>query len=136
METNIPIEVLERIFALYWGQLVHCSAFIGERWVGKAGKNEIEEGDFLELTPLSLISDEDLAFIGFKFPKGKEGITVHFYPNSYDCHWRSYRYGHLLNDGYLSLKDFDYLRSRSYALPAFGYTVEQLVAAKIFTLKN
>lgn len=34
------------------------------------------------------------------------------------------------------LEIFDFLRSRSYALPAFGYTTEELIAAGIFKIKE
>lgn len=164
MESNIPIEVIPKILCLYLDNDVLAPDPYEEgktregtfRGLGQESGGMLAEIQFVDdcghhfeepcyepvdkvkllLTPLSMISDEDLATIGFKFPNGKEGITVNFYPDSYDCHWRTYRYGHLLKDGYLSLKDFDFLRSRGYALPAYGYTVEQLVSAGIFQLKT
>lgn len=80
------------------------------------------ETEYLELKPLSSISDEDLKAIEFKFPNGREGLNLKFYPDNYEYHWSV-----INTEGYLALKDFDYLRSRRYALPWMGLSVEHLI---------
>lgn len=109
-----------KFFAQYWGQKVFVNPILDSRPVNNTylfGYDEPEdiEMEYLELKPLSLITDEDaegyLHFIGChsfgnRIEKAKEQIQE-------DCH----------NDIHMS----DYLRAKGYALPWMGISVEKLV---------
>lgn len=81
----------------------------------------------LELKPLSSITREDLIAIGFNFPDDVSEITIEISPDSYIKHWTGIEQSRLIKEGYLTLKDFDYLRSKGYALPWMGLSVEKQV---------
>lgn len=125
------LENKAKVFAFYLNQEVFCI-----QW---GASNEICEADkldknnykylkdaFLKLKPTSSISDQDLTNISFDFPEGTRGIEFEFQPDNYKFHWKAKK-GIYIKEGYLTLKDFDYLRSKGYALPAFGLSVSELV---------
>lgn len=78
------------------------------------------------LTPLSKIMDEDLDSLNFQFPAGKKEIELTILPNNYKFHWKAMKDGRGI-EGYLRLQDFDFLRSKGYALPWMDLSVEDLV---------
>lgn len=85
----------------------------------------------LKLKPLSSITDKDLRAIGFTFSPNTK-VDINFSVDSYFQHWT------LSNgsSGYLTLKDFDYLRSQGYALPWLGLSVENMVQYGWIKLKK
>jgi len=113
------LENKAKFFAQYWGQKVFFDLVsetivenVYEFW---SGTIRLAELDYLTLKPLSSITAEDLQAIGFSLSPP----VVKFTPDSYKCHWVAL-FG---QEGYLTLKDFDYLRSKGYALPWMGLSV-------------
>jgi hypothetical protein len=108
MKAEINNENKAKFFALYWGQeiqshrkeLFHVTGIlISQSW--------------LTLKPLSSISDEDAEFIDLQSEDYNEdgwfdGEGIFYY-------WASF--------------DVDYLRSKGYALPWMGLSVEEMVQA-------
>ena len=150
MKTQNTLENKSKFFAQYWGQhvLYFSSDFL--RKIDNLTLDSIENDDFLELKPLSQISDEDainvaklvspMLFEG----RGKNG--GHYIDKS-ETWWYSVKHnGKTLMvdidlDGYIfeydeveeykrpsrSLIGTDYLRSKGYALPWMDLSVEDLV---------
>lgn len=80
-----------------------------------------EEGFYLELTPLSQITDEDAKNIEFVFNVPFNEVELTFDDN---LNWIA-KYNGLENYGVLFLRHIDYLRSKGYALPYMGLSVDQ-----------
>jgi|GEM_PF-3333209 len=77
----------------------------------------IEYVQYLKLTPLSQISEEDAKAIGFNFPVGFKNVDIKFTPNDYNHHWVATFNGYGgRKEGYLTYKDFCYLISKGYYL--------------------
>ncbi len=130
MKLENTLENKAKFFAQYFSQhvLYFSSDFL--RKIDNLTLDSIENDDFLELKPLSHISDEDaieffdilFANVGthkdkpkdFKIEFGKEWSQVPF----------SERYG-LIPKGFLN--GIDYLRSKGYALPYMDLSVEDLI---------
>jgi len=91
---------------------------------------------YLELKPMSDISDEDLTCIGFVFPTGKrDGVEFDFCFTSYICHWTAKKDGQV-KEGFLKLSDFDYLRFSGYAIPYLDLSVQDLIDMGWIKLKS
>jgi len=113
------IEKKSKFFAQYWGQDVLYIPRTEQTWnvfsfQDEDGKDVVSES-YLLLKPLSSITDEDAIFL-----KHQENIdAVKYYErwgvNSYDT---------------------DYLRSKGYALPYMGLSVEKLIEYGWVKLKN
>lgn len=120
-----------RFFALYWSQKVFVNPILSTEPVANIYGFDIPDPDdfeheFLELKPLSSISDEELNRI--EFGGALDQITVEFFPDNYNNHWVVKDVDGLeVGAGYLCCKDFDYLRSRGYALPYMGVSPDTLV---------
>lgn len=138
------LENKAKFFAQYWGQNVltrpHCG---GKKWIlgdevsiqSALSKQGYDYQYFLELKPLSSITDEDLEKISFNFPEGTKDIEFDFLPDNYKFHWKAKK-GIKVKEGFLALKDFDYLRSKGYALPWLGLSVEKQIAYGWVKLKT
>ena len=124
MKLENTLENKSRFFVQYWRQDVLCRVIFGKN------KNEIimhntpcsnlKLGEiidsYLELKPLSQISDEDVIKISKEFPTFKSDIR-----NSVKELFQEF-------DGLeLSMKTGDYLRSKGYALSYMDLSVEDLV---------
>jgi hypothetical protein len=139
----------QRFFALYWGQEV-CQT--------KGGRYEIDENCFplwgksyLELKPLSKLSDDDAIEIGkFVDSKSNKFINVNYsfsekkklpYIKSVISDKGRFdiidNFSLLIEDKIInfSLDIFDYLRSKGYAVPFMEYSVENLVEMGWIKLK-
>lgn len=116
MENNLENKTL--FFAQYYGQKV-------EYW---------KEEDFtytvdcittpqacLNLTPISQITDEDAAYI--HFGATAEQFLIYYNQNTEKI------------IQFISAKDYDYLRSKGYALPFLGLSVEELISYGWLRLK-
>ena len=159
MKTENTLENKAKFFAQYWGQhvLYFTSDFL--RKIDNLTLDSIENDDYLELKPLSQISDEDainvaklvspMLFEG----RGKNG--GHYIDKS-ETWWYSVKHnGKTLMvdidlDGYIfeydeveeykrpshSLIGTDYLRSKAYALPYMDLSLEDLVEYGWIKLKE
>ena len=127
MKTQNTLENKARFFAQYWGQhvLYFSSDFL--RKIDNLTLDSVENDDYLELKPLSQISDEDaskvcdLIFItnnNLNIQQIKQ-IVILIESNN----WNNY-------------KIFDYLRSKGYALPYIDLSVEDLIEYGWIKLKE
>ena len=124
MKIQNTLENKTKFFAQYWGQDVLCRVIFGKN------KNEIimhntscsnlKLGEiidsYLELKPLSHISDEDAIEISKEYPAFGSNIR-----NSVKELFQEF------DDLELSIKTGDYFRSKGYALPYMDLSVEDLV---------
>ena len=134
MDNQITLETKEKIIALYYGCEVF-NAIINDGTfklitVKASTMTLLNKQDHLLLTPLSQITEKD----------AKECIKI------YECihtpHGAITEYSQSIQKIREAICQIvvhsqpaaDYLRSKSYALPAFGYTVEELVEDGIFKL--
>lgn len=112
MKPEINNENKAKFFALYWGQKVVKDKSSQLLYVS-SNINLEHESWFLTLKPLSSINDEDAEIIDL----GSE---------DYD------ELGWFDKEGmfyYWSFIDVDYLRSKGYALPWMGLSVEEMIQA-------
>lgn len=118
---QITPEIKARVFALYWGQKI---------WTEKSNPKCLDVVDaYIDFDPydsddfddavllvkqLSSITDEDAIELN-KMHNWTKGVheTKYWYQD-----------------------EADYLRSKGYALPAFGYSVDELVEAGVFKIKE
>ena len=116
MKTQNTLENKARFFAQYFGQhvLYFSSDFL--RKIDNLTLDSVEDDDFLELKPLSHISDEDAIEISKEYPAFGSDIR-----NSVKELFQEFD---VLE---LSIKTGDYLRSKGYALPYMDLSVEDLV---------
>ncbi len=137
MKTITP-EIIERIFALYWGQDIAIRE--GNDSPDTTNFVLSEAADFykyaedykLQVSPLSAITDEDkikVAIINYKLKSDNE-IKL------------SLCIGNRIIEAALPFLDrlplaiAQYLYSKGYALPYGDYTVEDLVELGVYELKN
>jgi glycogen debranching enzyme len=119
MKTRNTLENKAKFFAQYWGQKVLSD-------ISNSGNTEIYPVDasnmygidrsYLELKPLSQITDEDAVMLGYT--DSKSAIDKHF-----------------KMIGQYTI-DADYLRSKGYALPWMDLSVEDLVEYGWIKLKE
>lgn len=120
MENNL--ENKSRFFAQYWGQKVLGNSNTGwKNWnIHDVSLRSVvlAKSDFLELTPLSDITDEDAIEVARHLARYKSDIV-----NSVKEHLKE---NHPYGD-YLEQPELDYLRSKGYALPWMGLSVEKII---------
>lgn len=130
---QITPEIKQRIFALYWGQKVCRAVYPHEgEHIDKVGQWNIHHITNLELSPLSSITDEDAI-----------EVMLNGGRNTYKTNLETI-IGRLKTIGYIDVDKWDYfpisvwdyLRSKGYALPAFGYSVDELVEVGVFKIKE
>ena len=116
MKLENTLENKAKFFAQYWGQYVlyFTSDFL--RKIDNLTLDSVENDDFLELKPLSRISDEDAIEISKEYPAFGSNIR-----NSVKELFQEF------DDLELSIKTGDYLRSKGYALSYMYLSVEDLV---------
>ncbi len=124
------LENKAKFFAQYWGQKVLYVGGIGLAPIGTNGWNLKHPDFFLELTPLSDITDEDaIEFFDIVWSKvGTHKNKSREFKIDFGKDWAesptSERYG-LIPTGLFHGVDF--LRSKGYALPWMGLSVEQQI---------
>ena len=140
MKTENTLENKAKFFAQYWGQhvLYFSSDFL--RKVDNLTLDSVENDDYLELKPLSQISDEDLIQLtyipeGWKIFKiyhttrhGYSAVKIRKLYDDNDLKFNADGYKYDMKT--LSVKmanTVDYLRSKGYALPWMDLSVEDLV---------
>ena len=135
------IENKARFFALYWGQevgrksLSYWTRYVEIDYINQMSTSRYAERYFLELKPISLITDEDLIAIESNLQGKGTHFTVEITADNYKNHWVA-KYGDNVMKGYFALKDFDYLRSKGYALPFMGLSVETMIEYGWIKLKT
>lgn len=133
MKAEINSQNKAKFFAQYWGQKIVKDKASQILFISP-NINMEHDSWFLELKPLSSISDEDAEEIG-KLYGG-------FYQTSEDLQdYKDHVYLALIEDDeeaynmwdHIGFQDMshvtDYLRSRGYALPWMGLSVEEMVDA-------
>ena len=113
MKTQNTLENKAKFFAQYWGQYVlyFTSDFL--RKIDNLTLDSVENDDYLELKPLSQISDEESILM-------YRGLETH-YENA-----KQFLEDYAAFD-FLSQNEADILRSKGYALPWMDLSVEDLV---------
>ncbi len=121
---------LKRIFfALYYGQEVaFVPSYSDRNNLIKSKVFSFKEIEYLELKPLSKITDEDIkqwAYLLFK----SEFKIIELYQNASDV-WVIFNeigVPFLIQPQDCNAMQIDYLRSKGYALPFMEYSIEDLV---------
>ena len=144
-ETDLNLKA--RFFAQYFGQhvLYFTSDFL--RKIDSLTLVGIENDDYLELKPLSHITDEDaIELMRLKIEsKGVVDIeTIEIENKTLDGYtfivkyknWDDERVGFVFNGHTNPLSFYDYLRSKGYALPYMDLSVEDLVEYGWIKLKE
>ena len=140
MKTQNTLENKARFFAQYWGQhvLYFSSDFL--RKIDNLTLDSIENDDFLELKPLSQISDEDvIQGITYLYNITREALGEILEIKHYDtfssittigigCNFKTSRsIHHWRGTKKIGSVEADYFRSKGYALPYMDLSVEDLV---------
>lgn len=122
-----------KFFALYWGQKIKIAVRKDGEWELRVGEdvpgfNSSTITQYLELKPLSRITDEDLISVAsIVFDPFYEGLrTIKIGKEIV-----SYIFKDANGNGYQkhAPQIADYLRSKGYALPYMGLTVEEMESA-------
>ena len=102
-----------RFFAQYWGTKTLYVGGVGLVEIGKGGWNLKHPDFFLQLKPLSKITDEDAISMYRGLERNYESS------NQFLEDYKSI--------GFLEQSEVDFLRSKGYAVPFMGYSVDDLV---------
>ncbi|MGI9582619.1 hypothetical protein ACR1PO_15595 [Chryseobacterium sp. RRHN12] len=130
------LENKAKFFAQYWGQRV--GNFIGSTGLFTISqlylKKSVVKQSWLELKPLSSITDEDKIRI-----KKIENIGDEENPEAYFHFGNTYNQSYYSNEGFerfMLLDTYQYLQSKGYALPWMGLSVEKQIEYGWIKLKN
>ena len=109
MKPENTISNKSKFFAQYWGQkLYHYTDLDGEIFGPfKVGRMDVSEIDYILVTPLSSISDEDAKKLGYDSGVNFNEVNEEIYD--------------------MTPPEVDWLRSKGYALSWMGLSVEELV---------
>ena len=102
-----------RFFAQYWGTKTLYVGGVGLVEIGKGGWNLKHPDFFLQLKPLSKITDEDAISMYRGLERNYESA------NQFLEDYKSI--------GFLEQSEVDFLRSKGYAVPYMEYSVDELV---------
>ena len=138
MKTENTLENKAKFFAQYFGQHVLYFTYDFLRKIDNLTLDSIENDDYLELKPLSHISNEDaIELMRLKIEsKGIVDIeTIEIENKTLDGYtfivkyknWDDERVGFVFNGHTNPLSFYDYLRSKGYALSWMDLSVEDLV---------
>jgi hypothetical protein len=118
IKPDMTVEAKARFFALYWGQeVLKASVYTHEV---SAAYNLKHKSFYLSLKPLSSITGVDTFEIGRILQVYPEDVVPWLNGDSVHEDFQSaFTFQHAI----------DYLRSRGYALPFMGWSVEQMVEA-------
>lgn len=132
------LENKKKFIAQYWDQEVMLSE-VENKQTFKADEDNFHRWIpecYLELTPLSLISDEDAEkCVDILFSENHVGYSDKV---EYGKNWANTVFNLPLNGIYLRdyIPMMDYLRSKGYALPYIGVKVETLIEWNWIKLKT
>lgn len=131
---NNNLENKSRFFALYWGQEIYRNIY----WVQEESKIEIRSNvmqtlgnisnGILILKPLSSITDEDAIEVSSILGIDNEAMVHH--GRLFVDRIMGKRAGNSQDNCYLTYTSMwacDYLRSKGYALPFMGESIETLI---------
>ena len=110
--------VKSRFFAQYWGTKTLYVGGVGKVEVGKRGWNLNHPDFFLQLKPLSKITDKDAEYI-----MQLEGFIDGFLSDDFLNFLNDLKKGHCNK-----FEVIDYLRSKGYALPFMEYSIDDLIS--------
>ena len=113
-EQCVQTDVKCRFFAQYWGTKTMYVGGVGLVEVGKGGWNLKHPDFFLQLKPLSKITDEDAISMYRGLERNYESA------NQFLEDYKSI--------GFLEQGEVDFLRSNGYAVPFMNYSVDDLVS--------
>ncbi len=139
MKTENTLENKAKFFAQYWGQhLIIMGSFL--RKIDNLTLDSIENDDFLELKPLSQISDEDvIQGITYLYNITREALGEILEIKHYDtfssittigigCNFKTSRsIHHWRGTKKIGSVEADYFRSKGYALHYMDLSVEDLI---------
>ncbi len=112
-EQCVQTDVKCRFFAQYWGTKTMYVGGVGLVEVGKGGWNLKHPDLFLQLKPLSKITNEDAISMYRGLERNYESS------NQFLEDYKSI--------GFLEQSEVDFLRSKGYAVPYMEYSVDELV---------
>ena len=112
-EQCVQTDVKCRFFAQYWGTKTMYVGGVGLVEVGKGGWSLKHPDFFLQLKPLSKITDEDAISMYRGLERNYESA------NQFLEDYKSI--------GFLEQSEVDFLRSKGYAVPYMEYSVDELV---------
>ena len=132
-------EFISAFYAQYYGQRV-CYVK-GPEYITAAGDvtaNTLNNPDpyILSLTSLADITDEDAIEVAYIL--GRDQLPLH-HGKLFIKRLLGERFGNASDNCYLSYTTIwcaDYLRSKGYALPYRGYSVQELIEAGLIVLKT
>lgn len=123
MKLENTLENKARFFALYWNLNIGKCKSYHRNVITRISADTIDIIDYLELTPLSLITDEDINEVIRIFDAVDKSISEN------GC--REATYEEVKRDiEALTILDYisGYLRSKGYAVPWMGMSVDDLVS--------
>lgn len=117
------LENKAKFFALYWGQeLLNGTGLV---YSATMKTRLSDNGDYLELKPLSSITDEEKRIID-----EMEGVGDEENPEGYFNYGNKYENCYYRNGDFVRfplLETYQFLQSKGYALPWMGLSVEKMV---------
>lgn len=111
-----------RFFAQYYGTKTMYVGGVGLVEIGTGGWNLKHPDFFLQLKPLSKITDEDIINVWDLIYDKTRSNEVKL------IQWKEQDFLYALVDVKQTIKAVDYLRSKGYALPFMEYSVEDLIS--------
>ena len=119
------IENKQKFFAQYWGQKKGKTDFDSRLWINENFLNSVI---YLELKPLSSITDEDAIEVAIqnKFDNKDSEACKRMCADLLDWALNPQKYP-LRPKAMLPYTTSDYLRSKGYAVPYNGLSVEKLI---------
>lgn len=121
----MQLELKAQFFAQYWGQQIFMYNGSNKRWVicGEFFRNDYkDESGYLDLRDLKDITDEDA--IGLAKYMGETVEKDFLYWGKYYADQLNIKF--MTNEN-LSIRSYQYLQSKGYALPYMNYSVENLI---------
>lgn len=139
MKTKNTLGNKAKFFALYWGQevFVKSDAIRKVDWSPMVLTIGLDTIDYCLLKPLSSITDEDAIEFGrvlskyFASPNGMLKLRDDYFRDLGKIHIKTF-----LNKGYIINEGCDYIRSKGYALPWMGLSVDDLIEYGWIKLTN
>lgn len=127
MKAEINNKNKVKFFALYWAQKVFVNPLLGDEPVRNTylfTEDEPEDisYEYLQLKPLSSISDEDAIELGYS--TCDDPLNSNYGMSASGCFFDDWT-----QREEMLMSDSDYLRSKGYALPWMGLSVEEMVEA-------
>jgi hypothetical protein len=117
------LESKAKFFAQYWGQEILTQGFSKPHKIKGSIMDLIYKEDYLELTPLSDITDEDAIQVAKIENNYEDALTrgkvlINTFIKYVDC-------SHSMKNSLQFINMIDFLRAKGYALPWMGLSVEK-----------